>query len=230
VPIELIEAFQARGVPAIQIYGATETAPVAIAQTVEVARSELGSIGRPAPRCAVRLVDADGRELGEGAVGEIEVKGPNVTVGYWDNPAATEAAFRDGWFRTGDLALRDANGAYWFRDRIKNVIISGGENVYPAELERVLRDIDGVSESTVVGRPDTRWGEVPVAVVVPKPGSALDRAAVLAAFEGRLARYKHPKDVVFVAELPRNALGKVRVEQVKALVAAEAERAAPGPR
>src|SRR5690606_18767069 len=127
--------------------------------------------------------------------------------------------FRDGWFRTGDLAMRDGGGAYWFRDRLKNLIISGGENVYPAEVERVLRTVPAVAEATVVGRPDPRWGEVPVAVVVPAPGTAPDRNAVLAAFDGRLARYKHPKDVVFVAELPRNALGKVRVDLVRALVA-----------
>ena len=126
------------------------------------------------------------------------MKGANVAVGYWDDEAATAAGFRDGWFRTGDLALRDGSGAYWFRDRIKNVIISGGENVYPAELERVLRTLDGVAEATVVGRADPRWGEVLVAVVVRRPGSGLDRVTILAGFQDRLARFKHPKDVVFV--------------------------------
>ena len=186
-------------------------------QTVDDPAGEFGSIGRPAPGCAIRLVDGDGAEVPDGEVGEIEVKGANVAIGYWDDQAATAAAFRDGWFRTGDLALRDRNGAFWFRDRLKNVIISGGENIYPAELERVLRTLDGVAEAAVVGRPDPRWGEVPVAVVVPAPGAARDRAAVLAGFRDRLARFKHPKDVVFVEELPRNALGKVRVELVKAL-------------
>lgn len=227
VPVELMTAFRDRGVPVIQVYGATETAPVAVFQTVADPRSELGAIGRPAPGCAVRLVDPEGREVPDGEVGEIEVRGASVTTGYWNDPAATAAAFRDGWFRTGDLAMRDGNGAYWFRDRLKNVIISGGENVYPAELERVLRGIDGIAEAAVVGRPDARWGEVPVAVVVPAPGAALERAVVLAAFDGRLARYKHPKDVVFADELPRNALGKVRVELVKAM-AAEKRRAEQG--
>ena len=217
VPVELMVAFRDRGVPVIQVYGATETAPVAVFQTVDDPAGEFGSIGRPAPGCAIRLVDGDGAEVPDGEVGEIEVKGANVAIGYWDDQAATAAAFRDGWFRTGDLALRDRNGAFWFRDRLKNVIISGGENIYPAELERVLRTLDGVAEAAVVGRPDPRWGEVPVAVVVPAPGAARDRAAVLAGFRDRLARFKHPKDVVFVEELPRNALGKVRVELVKAL-------------
>lgn len=228
VPVELMTAFRARGVPVIQVYGATETAPVAIFQTVDDPAEELGSIGRPAPGCTIRLLDDQGEAVPDGEAGEIEVKGPSVAIGYWDDEPATAAGFRDGWFRTGDLALRDRNGAYWFRDRIKNVIISGGENVYPAELERVLRTLDGVAEATVVGRPDPRWGEVPVAVVVPAPGAALDRESVLAGFQGRLARFKHPKDVVFVTELPRNALGKVRVEQVKALAAATAGPAPDG--
>ena len=230
VPIDLMTPFIDRGVPVIQVYGATETAPVAIFQTVDDPADELGSIGRPAPGCAVRLVDGDGREVATGSVGEIEVKGGNVAIGYWDDDAATAAAFRDGWFRTGDLALADGNGAYWFRDRIKNVIISGGENVYPAELERVLRTLDGVAEAAVVGRPDPRWGEVPVAVVVAAPGAAIDRETVLAGFQGRLARFKHPKDVVFVDELPRNALGKVRVELVKAMASNEPAGSVPGVR
>ncbi|MEQ9331363.1 AMP-binding protein [Thalassobaculum sp.] len=217
VPVELMVAFRDRGVPVIQVYGATETAPVAVFQTVGDPDGELGSIGRPAPGCSIRLVDEDGAEVPDGTVGEIQVKGANVAAGYWDDDAATAAAFHDGWFRTGDLALRDRTGAYWFRDRLKNVIISGGENIYPAELERVLRTLDGVAEAAVVGRADPRWGEVPVAVVVPAPGAARDRAAVLAGFRDRLARFKHPKDVVFVEELPRNALGKVRVDLVKAL-------------
>jgi fatty-acyl-CoA synthase len=128
------------------------------------------------------------------------------------------------------LALADGNGAYWFRDRIKNVIISGGENVYPAELERVLRTLDGIAEAAVVGRPDPRWGEVPVAVVVAAPGAAIDRETVLAGFQGRLARFKHPKDVVFVDELPRNVLGTVRVELVKAMASNAPAGSVPGVR
>jgi len=232
VPVELMTAFRDRGVPVIQVYGATETAPVATFQTVDDPESELGSVGRTAPGCEVRLVDADGRPVPPGAVGEIEVRGPNVATGYWRDAAATQAAFRDGWFRTGDLAVQDEAGVFWFRDRLKHVIISGGENVYPAELERVLRGIDDVAESAVVGRPDPRWGQVPVAVVVPRAGRRPERAVVLAAFEGRLARYKHPKDVVFVAELPRNALGKVKVDELRALAAGtlESQGAAPEPR
>jgi fatty-acyl-CoA synthase len=157
----------------------------------------------------------DGREAGTGEIGEIQLQGGNITRGYWGREDATAESFVDGWFRTGDLAMRDADGAYWFKDRIKNVIISGGENIYPAELERVLREIEIVGEAAVVGVADPRWGESPVAVVVPKAGKTVDENGVLAGFNGRLARYKHPKSVVMVEELPRNALGKIKLDMLR---------------
>jgi fatty-acyl-CoA synthase len=214
VPLALIEAFHARGIPVQQIYGATETGPIAICQTRAEALAAPGSIGRPALHAECRIVDEAGRPQPPGARGEIQVRGPAVLRAYWpDRPATTE----DGWFATGDIGHVDAAGRWWFTDRLKHVIISGGENIYPAEVERVLRTAPGVRECAVCGRPDPRWGEVPVAVVV--PGEGFSRAAVLAHCEGRIARFKHPRDVVVVEALPRTALGKVELGALRALAA-----------
>jgi fatty-acyl-CoA synthase len=218
VPVALIEAFHARGVPVIQVYGSTETGPVCLYQRIEEAFAAVGSIGRAGRHSEIRLVDLSGNDTEDGTPGEILVRGDNVAEGYWRQPELTAAAFRDGWFHSGDVALRDASGLYWFRDRIKNVIISGGENIYPAELERILQAIPGVAEAAVVGRPDPKWGQVPVAVVAPSE-EELDQAQILAAFEGRLARFKHPKDVLLVPALPRNAMGKVMIEALRRMVA-----------
>ncbi|WP_371811436.1 class I adenylate-forming enzyme family protein [Stappia sp. 28M-7] len=214
VPHALMRAFVDRGVPVLQVYGATETGPVAIYQRRENVVPEFGAIGRPGlhTKARIRIGDRDARP---GEIGEIELKGGNITQGYWNNETATADTFRDGWFRTGDLALCDEAGVFWFKDRLKNVIISGGENIYPAELERVLGEIADLREAAVVGIPDPRWGESPVAVVVAEPGREVTAEAVLAGFDGRLARYKHPKSVVFTQELPRNALGKIQLERVR---------------
>ncbi len=213
VPLRLIEAFHARGIPVQQVYGATETGPIAIYQTRAEALAHPGSLGQQALHGTARIVDAEGAPLPPGEVGEIEVRGVHVARGYWNAPEATEESWRSGWFATGDLAWRDAAGRFWFADRRKHLIISGGENVYPAEVERVLREAPGVAECAVCGRPDPRWGEVPVAVVVPGPG--FDAAGLLARCEGRLARFKHPRAVVTVEALPRTALGKVRLDALR---------------
>lgn len=216
VPLDLIETIHAREVPLVQIYGATETGPIAIYQRIDAAFDTVGSIGRTGLFCETRLVGDDGLDVADGENGEIWVRGQNVLSGYWNNDEATKANIIDGWFRTGDVARRDADGNYWFADRIKHVIISGGENIYAAELERILRGHPAIREVSVVGRQDERWGEVPVAVVV-KKDATMTRKDVLSAYEGRLARFKHPKDVVFVDALPRNAMGKVLVDAVKLL-------------
>ena len=217
VPKELITAFHHRGVPVIQVYGSSETAPIAIYQRADKAMETVGSMGRAGLHTEVRVVDETGADLGPGKPGEVLVRGRHVATGYWDNRQATEAAFADGWFHTGDIAEYDDNGDYWFRDRIKNVIISGGENVYPAEIERVLIELNGIRECTVVGRPDSRWGTVPVAVVV--ADDTVTRETIITWFDGKLARFKHPRDAVFVGELPKNAMGKVRIDEVSKLVA-----------
>jgi fatty-acyl-CoA synthase len=222
VPTELIEALHARGVPVIQIYGSTETAPVAVYQCIPEAYDSVGSIGRVGLNTQVRVVDAAGAEVGPGVPGEVLVRGEHVASGYWNDPEATAKAFAGDWFRSGDIAEYDAEGRFWFKDRIKNVIISGGENIYPAEMERVLRELPGIRECQVIGRPDARWGMVPVAAVVADAGAGVTREAVLAHFVGRLARFKHPRDVVFLAELPRNAMGKVRLDELARIVSGEA--------
>ncbi|TCH97990.1 long-chain fatty acid--CoA ligase [Roseococcus sp. SYP-B2431] len=206
VPLALIQAFHDRGIPVQQVYGMTETSPIAIAQTRSEALAAPGSIGRAAPLCEARI----------GAAGEIEIRGPNVMSGYWRRPEETAEALRDGWFRTGDVGHQDAEGRFWFTDRLKRVIISGGENIYPAELERVLHELPGLRECAVIGRADPRWGEVPVAVVVATP--EFDEARMAAHFERRLARFKHPRGVIRVDALPRTALGKVQVEKLRGLM------------
>ena len=139
--------------------------------------------------------------------------------GYWNDPEASARALAGGWFHSGDLGHLDEEGYLTIDGRLKDMIISGGENVSPAEVEAVLLDCPDIAEAAVVGRPDPRWGEVVVAVVVPAPGVTLERERVLALFEGRLARFKQPKDVLVVDALPRTAIGKVRKEDVRQLVA-----------
>ena len=217
VPVPLIEAVHTRGIPVIQIYGATETAPIVIYQREAEARSHIGSIGRAGPGVTVEVRDRDGNAHPNGTPGEIWLKSHTLTRGYWRNPSADRSAFDRGWFRTGDVAWRDDDGFFWFTDRIKNVIISGGENIFPAELEAVLKTLPDVADYAVVGRPDLRWGDVPVAVIVPS-GANPDRAAILGAFEGRLARFKHPRDVVFVDAIPRNAMGKIETGRLREMV------------
>lgn len=217
VPVPLIEAVHARSVPLIQIYGATETGPIAIYQRAEHAITTLGSIGRCGLLCSARLVDENGVDVEDGEPGEIWIKGANILDQYWQDAEASARNIVDGWFRTGDVARLDSDGNYWFADRIKHVIISGGENIYPAELERLLRDMPGLHEASVVGRSDEKWGMVPVVVAV-KTDEALTREAILKIFDGLVARFKRPRDVVFVDALPRNALGKVVIDKVRALV------------
>lgn len=212
VPVPLIEAVQARDVPVIQIYGATETGPLAIYQRIPDA-DRIGTIGRAGPGVEVRIVGPEGEDLPDERPGEIWLRSPTLASGYWRG--RDPETFAGGWFRTGDVAWRDAGGLFWFADRIKNVIISGGENIYPAELERILATLPEIAEASVVAREDTRWGAVPV-VVAARCGE-ISAEGVLGAFDGQLARYKHPKDVIFVDALPRNAMGKVVVEAVRAL-------------
>jgi fatty-acyl-CoA synthase len=207
--VELIRAFHARGVKVGQIYGSTETAPIASVLRREDALRKEGSAGTAALHCELRIVDDQGRNVARGARGEILVRGPNVMTGYWRNEAATREAFLDGWFRTGDVGACDDDGYLWIVDRKKDLIVSGGENIYPAELEALLTAQESIADAAVVGGPDPRWGEAPVAFVVRRHGAALDESAVKALFDGRLARFKHPQRVIFVETLPRNAMGKV---------------------
>jgi len=219
VPPRIIRAVHARGVPLVQVWGATETAPIAACLHADEAVHKAGSTGRAARHCALRVAGFDGEELAPGAPGEVWVRGANVMSGYWGDPEASAKALAGGWFHSGDLGHLDQEGFLTIDGRLKDMIISGGENVSPAEVEAVLLDCADIAEAAVVGRPDARWGEVVVAVVAPAPGATLDRDRVLALFDGRLARFKHPKDVVVVSALPRSAIGKVRKEDVRQLVA-----------
>jgi fatty-acyl-CoA synthase len=209
VPDSMIRAFHARGVPVGQIYGCTETAPIAVVLLKEDALRKAGSAGKPALHCEVKLVD-----------GEIWVRGPNVMRAYWNDPAGTAAVLTpDGWFRTGDLARIDDEGYYWIIGRSKDVIISGGENIYPAELENVLADCPKIAEAAVVGVDDPKWGEVACACVVLK--EKMDEPAVLRLFQDRIAKFKHPRRVVFVDGLPKNAMGKVQKLELKRRLAGD---------
>jgi len=224
IPRKLIDAVHARGVPVGQIYGSTETGPVTVALKAADARRKPGFAGWPCVPGSVRLTDATGGEVEAGAVGEIVVRAPNLMQGYWREPLAT--GFRDGWFATGDLGRFDADGCLEVVGRNRDLIISGGEHVYPAEVEDVLLSIPGVGDAAVIGVADEQWGEAPVAFVVrtsDPAGLLLDPAMLVAAFDGRLARFKHPRRIVFVDRLPRNALGKVQGHLLHERLAADAE-------
>jgi fatty-acyl-CoA synthase len=189
----------------------TETGPTVFLMDAEHARDKVGSVGKPQILAEVRVVDDHGRDLPDGQAGELLIRGPGVTPGYWNNRAATRAAFTaDGWLRTGDVARRDVDGYYFIVDRIKDMYISGGENVYPAEVERVVYTYPGVQECAVVGVPNERWGEVGCAFVLPAPGASIDAEALRAFCRQNLAAYKVPKTVVVVDDFPRTAAGKIR--------------------
>ncbi|MEM9714659.1 MAG: AMP-binding protein, partial [Actinomycetota bacterium] len=218
VPRELIERVHAKGVPVTQIYGLTETTPLALALPAERARDKVGSCGVPGLGVDVRLVDPEGNDVEANQLGEVLVRGTNVTRGYWNQPEATAAAFLDDeWFRTGDIARTDDDGFFFTEDRRTDVIISGGENIYPAELEAVLAGIPGIAEAAVISRPHQRWGQVPTIVAVRSDPDITD-ADVLSAFDDRIARYKHPREVAWVDHLPRTSMGKVKRHELLGLL------------
>jgi len=219
VPERIIRAVHARGVPLVQIYGSTETCPIAVCLKAADAERKAGSAGKAAAHCELRIVDDSGQDVAQGVTGEILVRGPNLMSAYWKAPQETAAALAGGWFHSGDMGHLDAEAYLYVDGRRKEMIISGGENIYPAEIENVLAECQDIAEASVIGRPDERWGEVVVAVIAPKSGCTLTSAAVLRLLEGRIARYKHPKEVLFVGELPKTALGKVRKEEVRQMVA-----------
>ena len=187
-----------------------ETCPIAIYTSLSGDRSRPGSTGLPGLVCEAKVVDDEGAEAPPGTAGEIAVRGPNVFVAYWDDAAATAEALRNGWYFSGDIGVRDEDGYFFVHDRKQNLIISGGENVYPAEIERVLLTHPSVAEAAVIGRPDPKWQEVPVAYVVLRAGMSADAATMKAHVAGELALFKVPRDVVFVDSLPRNVMGKVQ--------------------
>ena len=205
MPEALLETWHARGVDIVQGYGLTEAAPNVLCLPAEDAVRKLGFAGKPYPFVEVALRDPEsGRLLDGPAVGELVVRGPNVFAGYWRNPEASAAALADGWLRTGDLAERDDEGYFRIRGRLKDMYISGGENVYPAEVESVLHEHPAVADAAVVGVADERWGEAGIAFVVLARGASGDEEELLEHCAARLARFKVPRGVRFVDELPRS--------------------------
>lgn len=211
VPEPLIKLFNGRGVPINQGYGLTETAPMVTFLSPEWSLAKLGSAGKAPLFGEVRIVDMENRPIQAPDVdGEVCTRGPNVMKGYWRRPDATAAAIdAEGWFHTGDVGHLDADGFLYIADRVKDMVISGGENVYPAEVESVLFDHPGVADVAVIGLPDERWGEAVVAVIAPHAGAEVTLEDLRAFAGERLARYKLPTRVEVVEILPRNPAGKV---------------------
>lgn len=218
LPTWIAEIYQRRGLVFKQGFGMTEVGVNCFAMTVEDSLAKLGSIGKPMMHTEVRLVGADGRDVPTGEVGELWFRGPHLSQGYWNRPEATAEAYVDGgWFRSGDLARCDADGFFTIAGRAKEMIISGGVNVYPAEIEAVLLQHPGVRDAAVVGVEDPTWGEAGIAFVVPLAAGSAPAESLLEFVGERLARFKLPKAVVHLAELPRTAYGKVVKGELKAL-------------
>jgi len=222
IPERVAEKWLARNIRLLQGYGMTEASPGVYMALQYGARQRPASVGVPHFFTDTALLTADGSIIRGPGQGELLVTGPNVFSHYWNRPKETADAFLDGWFRTGDVVRIDEDGWAYVVDRVKDMFISGGENVYPAEVEAAIGTLDGVSASGVVGVPDDRWGEVGLAFIVVRPGATLDETAIRKHLDGQLARYKIPRRFVFVDELPRTASGKVlrhrlheRAQQIK---------------
>jgi fatty-acyl-CoA synthase len=210
IPEALIHTWQHRGVHLVQGYGLTEAAPNVLGLPPEDAARKVGYAGKPYPHVSVALRGLEGEELIDGpGTGELLVRGPNVFPGYWRNPEATAETLRRGWLHTGDVAERDGEGYYRIKDRVKDMYISGGENVYPAEVESVLHDLPAVVEAAVIGVPDDRWGEVGAAFVVLRPGSTVTAEELISFCGERLASFKVPRTIRFLDALPRSGMNKV---------------------
>jgi fatty-acyl-CoA synthase len=226
VPETLIRTYAARGVSFVQGYGMTEASPGVCLLDADNALAKAGSAGVPHFFNDVRIVDPAG---GDAERGELLVEGPTVMSGYWNRPHDTSQALTDGWLHTGDVAVTDPDGYVTIVDRVKDVIISGGENIYPAEVEQALYAHPDIADCAVIGVPDERWGEVGRAVVVLREGAKADAAGLLAALDGRLARYKIPTSVVFATELPRGGSGKLLKRPIRALYGATPHDPPGGP-
>ena len=209
MPVPLLEVWEGRGVALQQGYGMTETSPAVLVLDREDAVRKAGSAGKPVLHTEVRVVRPDGTDVAVGELGELWVKGPNITPGYWNRPDANQSSFTDGWLHTGDATRVDEEGFYYIVDRWKDMYISGGENVYPAEVENVLHQLGGIAEAAVIGIPDAQWGEVGMAIIALKQGQSLGEADIHAHCAKNLARFKCPRVIRFVDALPRNATGKI---------------------
>jgi malonyl-CoA/methylmalonyl-CoA synthetase len=205
--VQVFEAFRQRyGHPILERYGMSEA--LMLISNPYAGERRPGTVGMPLPGVSVRIVDSAGHEAGAGEAGEVFVRGPNVFAGYWRNPAATAAAFREGWFRTGDIGERSADGYFTLRGRATDLIITNGYNVYPREIEELLLEVPGISEVAVVGAPDAIRGEVPVAYLV--TSEEFESELARETCSRSLASFKVPRAFIRVEALPRNALGKVQ--------------------
>lgn len=209
LPVSLVKQYDEAGIFLQQGFGMSEAAPSIATLEKDFALKKAGSIGRALFHLDARIVDNDLNDVKTGDVGELVLRGPNLLQGYWNRPDATQEAFSGDWFHTGDLAKMDADGDLYIVERKKDMFISGGENVYPAEVENAIYELPHVSEAAVIGVKHEKWGEVGRAVVVLKENQSLTAEAIIEHLKGRLAKYKIPKRVVFVEQLPRNAAGKV---------------------
>ncbi|MDQ0337497.1 O-succinylbenzoic acid--CoA ligase [Caldalkalibacillus uzonensis] len=226
-PLPLLKACVSRSIPVYQTYGLTETASQIVTLSPDDILAKVGSAGKPLFPAQLRIV-SDGQEMGAGQIGEIIVKGPNVTKGYYKREDATAQAIQDGWLYTGDLGYVDEDGFLYVVDRRNDLIISGGENVYPAEVESALLAHPDVKEAGVTAAPDPKWGAVPVAFIVTREGATLTEAELVAYCTQRLARYKVPKKIYFVSQLPRNASNKLLRRELRSLVQQERQPGAQG--
>jgi fatty-acyl-CoA synthase len=210
LPLPTLRTWLDRGVTMQQCYGMTEAAPGCTVLDSADAERKVGSAGKPVFFTDVRVLRPDGTEAPPDEIGEIVIQGPNVMTGYWQEPEQTAAVLQDGWYRSGDAGSLDDEGFLFVRDRYKDMIISGGENVYPAEVESALLEFDDVQEVAVIGVPHPTWGEVGLAVVVPSAGTALDPEELRTRLRSRLAGFKVPKYVELTDQLPKTATGKIR--------------------
>ena len=213
--LAIMERWTERGVDLAQGFGMTETSPASIFLDPGDALRKIGSTGKALVHTEFRIVDDEGNDCAPDQVGELWVAGPNITPGYWNKPEATAASFEGRWLKTGDAARTDDEGFVYIVDRWKDMYISGGENVYPAEVENVLYQLPGVIEAAVIGVPHERWGEVGLAVLAVEPGTELDRSTVVDHCAERLAKFKVPNDLAIVDALPRNATGKVLKRELR---------------
>lgn len=218
MPIPLIKKWHDKGIFIRQGYGLTEVGPNCYSLHQDDAVRKIGSIGFPNFYFEVKIADDQGQACDPNEVGELWLKSPVVTPGYWRNEQATRQAITEGWFHTGDMVRKDAEGYYYVVDRKKNMYISGGENVYPAEVEKFLYQHPAIKEVAVIGVPDEKWGEVGRAFIVLKPGFSVTEAEILDYCKGQLAKYKTPKSVRFIAELPKNEAGKVNRKALETFV------------
>jgi long-chain acyl-CoA synthetase len=209
LPVQVLKEFEAKfHIPLIEGYGLSEASPVVTKNPLDRTR-KAGSIGLPIPNVEVSIQDDAGRELGPTEIGEVCVRGGNVMLGYWKLPEETAKVMRRGWLLTGDIGYRDHEGYYYITDRKKDMLLVNGINVYPREIEEILHQYPGVKEAAVVGKPDPRKGELPVAFVVANDGVVLEEKALQQFVRHRLADYKVPRKVVVLPALPRNATGKI---------------------